>query len=199
MMEIEDKVVSLDVIREKFVCNLAVCKGICCVEGASGAPLEDNEVNTLKAEYGKIKPYLREEGINAVTLQGTSVRDADQEMVTPLVDGNKECAYVLFEEGIARCGIEKAWEDGATSFRKPVSCHIYPIRVKSYQNLKAVNYDQWHVCDPARVNGNRENVPVYCFVKDAIERKFGTDFYQKLQVIAEGMDTDMDMDMENNP
>lgn len=195
MIELGDRVVSFDIIQEKFVCNLDACKGICCVEGASGAPLEDNEVKILKAEYGKIKPYLREEGKNAVTLQGTSVKDADQEMVTPLVDGNKECAYVLFKNGIARCGIEKAWEDGATSFRKPVSCHIYPIRVKNYQSLKAVNYDKWHVCDPARIHGERENVPVYCFVKDAIERKFGTEFFEKLQVIAEGLDTDRDSNL----
>jgi hypothetical protein len=191
MIELDDKVVSFDIIREKFVCDLAKCKGICCVEGESGAPLEDDEVKMLKAEYDKIRPYLREEGRKAIALQGTSIRDADQEMVTPLVGGHNECAYVLFENGIARCGIEKAWEAGATGFRKPVSCHIYPIRIKNYSSMKAVNYDRWKVCDPAREHGERKNVPVYCFVKDAIERKFGADFYRKLQIISDGMGEDM--------
>jgi hypothetical protein len=191
MVEVGDKVVSLDIIREKFVCELSKCKGICCVEGESGAPLEDDEVLLLAKEYDNIRPYLREEGKVAIEEQGTAVRDADDEMVTPLVGGKHECAYALFESEIARCGIEKAWEEGATSFQKPVSCHIYPIRVKNYNSLKAVNYDRWKVCDPARLNGERENVLVYCFVKDAIQRKFGEDFFQKLQIIADGLNEDL--------
>jgi hypothetical protein len=194
MIELGDKVVSLDIIREKFVCDLSICKGICCVEGESGAPLEDDEVRLLKKEYHKISPFLREEGRKSIARLGTSVRDIDQEMVTPLVDGDKECAYAIFENDIARCGIEKAWEAGATSFQKPVSCHLYPIRVKNYHSLKAVNYDRWKVCDPARVNGERENLPVYRFVGEAIRRRFGEDFYQKLQRIADGLDADLDME-----
>jgi hypothetical protein len=190
MIELGDKVVSLDIIREKFLCDLAKCKGICCVEGASGAPLEDHEVRQLEKEYERIRPFLREEGRKAVEQQGTSIRDADQEMVTPLVDGKHECAYALFENGIARCGIEKAWEEGATAFRKPVSCHLYPIRVKKYSSLQAVNYDRWKVCDPARVNGERANKPVFHFVKEAIERRFGVDFYTKLQIISDGLNDD---------
>jgi len=193
MIEIGDKVVSLDIIREKFVCDLTKCKGICCVEGESGAPLEEEEVKMLEDKYDKIKPYLRKEGRKSIEQLGTSVLDVDQEMVTTLVGGKNECAYAIFENEIARCGIEKAWEEGATSIRKPVSCHIYPIRVKNYNNLQAVNYDRWKVCDPARINGEKENVPVYLFVKDAIERKFGTDFYQKLQIIADGLDADMEL------
>ena len=197
MVEVGDKVVSLDIIREKFVCDLSKCKGICCVEGESGAPLEDDEVLSLAKEYDNIRPYLREEGREAIEQQGTAVRDADDEMVTPLVGGKHECAYAIFEDDIARCGIEKAWEEGATGFRKPVSCHIYPIRVKNYHSLKAVNYDRWKVCDPARLNGERENVPVYCFVQDAIGRKFGEDFFQKLQIISDGLDENLSQ--ENIP
>lgn len=190
MIELGDKVISLDIIREKFVCDLARCKGICCVEGESGAPLEDEEVELLDAEYQRIKPYLCEAGQKAVEEQGTSIRDADQEMVTPLVEGRRECAYCVFEDGIARCGIEKAWEAGATRFRKPVSCHIYPIRVKKYKGFTAVNYDRWMVCDPARVHGELKNVPVYRFVKSAIERKFGRDFYRKLQILSDSLELD---------
>jgi hypothetical protein len=199
MIEMGDKVVSLDIIREKFVCDLAQCKGNCCVEGESGAPLEDDEVKLLEAEYVKIKPYLREEGRKAVKQQGTAVRDADQEMVTPLVDGKYECAYALFEHGIARCGIEKAWEAGATCFRKPVSCHIYPIRVKKYGSLQALNYDRWKVCDPARLKGENENTPVFCFVKEAIERRFGSDFYNNLQIIADGLNNDVGLEENDRP
>jgi len=111
MIELGDKVVSFDIIREKFVCDLAKCKGICCVEGESGAPLEEDEVKLLEDEYDKIRPYLREEGIKSVEQLGTSVLDADQEMVTTLVDGKNECAYAIFDNDIARCGIEKAWEE----------------------------------------------------------------------------------------
>ena len=162
MIEMGDKVVSLYIIHEKFVCDLAKCKGICCVEGESGAPLEDEEVALLKNEYPKIRPYLRSAGRKAIAQQGTAVRDGDQEMVTPLVGGMYECAYAIFEQGIARCGIEKAWEDKATDFRKPVSCHLYPIRLKNYSSLQAVNYDRWKVCDPARLKGENENTPVFC-------------------------------------
>lgn len=190
MIEMGKKVVSLDIIREKFVCDLEKCKGICCVEGESGAPLEDEEVNLLEAEYPKIKSYLRSAGRKAIAQQGTAVRDADQEMVTPLVGGKHECAYAIFEHGIARCGIEKAWENKATDFRKPVSCHLYPIRLKSYSSLQAVNYDRWQVCDPARIKGEKENTPVYSFVKAAIERKFGPEFYRNLQVVADGLKDD---------
>lgn len=183
MFEIGDKVVSLDVIREHFVCDLEQCKGICCVEGESGAPLEEEEVDLLSKEIESIKPYLRSEGIRAIEQQGTSLMDAEQEMVTPLNAG-KECAYAIFENGIARCGIEKAYEEGATNFRKPVSCHIYPIRVKHYKGFKAINYDRWPICDPARICGSRHKTPVYRFVQSAIERKYGKDFFEKLEIIA---------------
>jgi len=184
MMEIGDKVVSLDLITEKFECNLAVCKGICCVEGESGAPLEEEEAEILEKDYVNFAPYLREEGRKAIEKQGTWVIDADTEKVTPLIEG-KECAYAIFEGKIARCGIEKAYEEGATDFRKPISCHIYPIRVKKYKRLTAVNYDRWPICDPARLHGEQENVPVYRFLKESIVRKYGEEFYEKLEIVAQ--------------
>ena len=182
MLEVGDKVVSHDLITDRFVCNLARCKGVCCVEGESGAPLEEAETGILKREYRNIKPFLREEGNRAISKQGTWVVDADRESVTPLVEG-RECAYAVFEGGIARCGIEKAWEAGATPFRKPVSCHLYPMRVKKLSGFTGMHYDRWNICDPAREYGEKQNVPVFRFLKEAIVRKYGEDFYRQLEII----------------
>ncbi|MFC2115109.1 DUF3109 family protein [Bacteroidota bacterium] len=183
MIEIDDKVISLDLIEKKFVCNLDKCKGVCCVDGESGAPLEDAEVELLDDEYESIRPYLRSEGSMSIDKQGTWVIDTDREKVTPLIDG-KECAYAIFEGDTAFCGIERAFEAGATSFRKPISCHIYPIRVKRYKGFTAVNYDLWPICDPARSFGEKKDVPVFRFLQEAIERKYGTGFYKKLEIIS---------------
>jgi hypothetical protein len=189
MVEIDDMVISLDVVEKRFFCDLASCKGVCCVHGESGAPLDDDEVKILEDEYPSFKNYLRSEGIDAIEKQGTSVIDVDQEMVTPLIDG-RECAYAIFEDGIARCGIEKAYDEGDTSFRKPVSCHIYPIRIKRYNNMTAVNYDLWPICDDARIMGENKDVPVFRFVRDAVERKFGQDFYKKLEILSDQIEKD---------
>ena len=183
MIEIGDKIISLDLIRRKFVCDLDTCKGVCCVDGESGAPLEEEEVEILDREIESIFPYLRPEGKKSIQKQGTWVVDADREKVTPLIEG-KECGYAIFADGIARCGIEMAWEDGATTFRKPISCHIYPIRVKDYKGFAAVNYDRWSICDPARVHGEKLGIPVYRFLRESIERKYGEEFYKKLEIIS---------------
>ena len=190
MVEIDDMVISLDVVEKRFFCDLASCKGVCCVQGESGAPLDDKEVKILEDDYPSFKRFLRPEGIEAIETQGTSVIDVDQDMVTPLING-LECAYAIFEDGIARCGIEKAFEEGVTGFRKPVSCHIYPIRVKRYEQMTAVNYDQWPICDDARTMGQNKDVPVFRFVRDAVERKFGSDFYKKLEILSDQIKNDV--------
>ncbi len=182
MMEIGDKVVSLDLISCKFACDLEQCRGVCCVEGESGAPLEPEELQILEEEYPGIRPFLRDEGLRAIEAQGKWVVDADQETVTPLI-GGKECAYVVFEGSTARCGIERAYEAGATSLQKPISCHIYPIRLKQYKGFTAVNYDRWPICDPARAYGEKMNIPVFRFLRQAIIRKYGEEFYRKLEIV----------------
>ena len=195
MMEIGDKVITLDLITEKFVCDLNKCKGACCVDGESGAPLESEEVEILDKEYPDIAPYLREEGNRAIEKQGTWVVDHDKETVTPLIEG-KECAYAIFEGGFARCGIEKAFEAGATTFRKPISCHIYPIRVKGYRGFTALNYDRWKICDPARTCGEENNVPVYRFLRESIVRKYGEDFYKKLEILSRNVEQEPDPEVK---
>lgn len=186
MFEIGKTLVAREVIERAFVCDLSRCKGACCVEGDSGAPLEEDEVSTLAQEYPAIAPYLRPEGRAAIAAQGTAVKDpSDGEMVTPLRQG-KECAYTLFDaKGTALCGIEKAWQEGATPFRKPISCHLYPIRIRRYRGFEAVNYDRWEICSPACTLGASLQVPVYVFTKEALLRKYGSHWYSELVQVAQ--------------
>lgn len=183
MIEIEGKVVSLDVFEEQFVCNLSACKGACCVEGDSGAPLTHEETEILAKIFPKIQGFMEADGIAAVEAQGTSVVDSDGDEVTPLVDG-KHCAYTVFEEGKAGCAIEKAYLGGAIDYVKPVSCHLYPIRVKVYSSYTVLNYDRWEICKPACTLGKELSVPVYRFLEKPIKRAFGESFYAELEAAA---------------
>lgn len=183
MFKIGDTLISEEILSEEFVCNLSKCKGICCVEGDSGAPLNKEELNILDDIYEDIKPYLRKEGIEAIERKGKYEKDIDGEWVTPLVD-NRECAYLIYEEnGISKCGIEKAYEDGAVNFKKPISCHLYPIRLKEYRKFTAVNYDVWDICSDACTLGKELKVNVAHFLKDALIRKFGQEWYNELMII----------------
>lgn len=185
MLQIKDKVIAFSLLQEKFVCDLEKCKGACCVHGDAGAPLLQEEISVLSEIYPVIRPYMRSESINAVNIQGTHVFDEDDgEPVTPLLN-DKECVYAVFEEGVARCAIEQAWSDGKISFRKPVSCHLYPIRVKEYDNFTAVNYDRWPICKPAIARGKKLNVPVFYFCRDSVIRRFGESFFRELEIAAE--------------
>lgn len=183
MFQIGDTIISEEIFSEEFVCNLSKCKGACCVEGDSGAPLDENELEILDEIYEKVKPYLRKEGIEAIEKQGKYVKDSEGEWTTPLVN-NRECAYVIFDDkNIAKCGIEKAWEEGKVEFKKPISCHLYPIRLKEYKKFTAVNYHSWDICSPACALGKELKVNVAHFLKDALIRKFGQDWYDQLLVV----------------
>jgi hypothetical protein len=175
----ENVILTDDIKEEEFVCDLTKCKGACCVHGDSGAPLEDDEVTILEEIYQDVKPFLRQEGIEAIDHLGTSVVDFDKERVTPLVKG-KECAYVVFENGVTKCGIEKAYEAGETDFRKPISCHLYPIRLQKFEHNIAVNYHRWGICADACTLGQSLKVPLYKFLKDPLIRKFGEKWYDGL-------------------
>jgi len=180
MIEIDNKVVSSEILEQRFCCNLPRCLGKCCVHGDSGAPLTPNEALTLEQILDKVKPYMTPQGIATVQEQGVALTDSDGDLVTPLNDG-KECAFTVFENGIATCAIEKAWNNGIVDFRKPISCHLYPIRVKEYSTFTAINYHQWDVCAPARELGEQIDLPVYRFLKDAIIRAYGKEFYGQLE------------------
>ncbi len=184
LIEVKGNVISTEVFSRKFVCDLNACKGSCCIEGDAGAPLEAEEVTVLEKGWDAIRPYMRKEGIEAIEENGVSYLDTDGEPVTQLVNG-KECAYVYFDEnGITKCSIEQAHKDGKTDFKKPISCHLYPIRMKKFHELTALSYNEWDICAPACSCGEQLNIPVFRFLKEALIRAFGEDFYNELEVVA---------------
>ena len=155
------------------------------MEGSSGAPLEEEEIHILEKIYEDVKPFLNQKGIKAIEKQGHWVIDADGDYTTPLVAAEKECAYTIFENGFALCGIEKAFKAGVIDYRKPISCHLYPIRTRQYAKFEALNYDVWHLCEPACACGEKLQIPVYKFLKDALIRKYGEEFYKMVDAAAE--------------
>lgn len=183
MLQVGNTLVSLDLIETQFICDLFRCKGACCVHGDSGAPLDDEELAQLDEAYPFVKPYLREVSVKTIEQKGKWQVDSDGDKVTTLVE-NKECAFVVFEKGVATCAIEKAYNEGKITFRKPVSCHLYPVRLTKYSSYVAVNYHQWDICKPALKLGNKNGVPLFVFLKDALIRKFGLSWYNELELSA---------------
>ncbi len=184
MFQIGKTIVSEEIIEKDFVCNLSACKGACCIDGEAGAPLYKDETKILEKIYPKIKPFLRQEGIDVIEKEGTWVTSDFDELETPLING-ADCAYVIFDENkTALCAIEEAYNQGIIDWKKPISCHLYPIRVKDYSEFSAVNYDKWEICDDACTLGKELQVPVYKFVKQALIRKFGEDWYAELEKVA---------------
>jgi len=183
LLEIQDKVVSIDLFEKKFVCDLTACKGACCIEGDAGAPLTFEEVSIMEDDLEKIKPFMRPEGIAAVEETGVFYMDWDNEPVSTLVN-EKECAFVTFDDkGTALCAIEQAHKAGKTEFKKPISCHLYPIRVKKYNEFTALNYNEWNICKSACACGDKLDVKVYKFLKEPIVRAFGEEFFTELETI----------------
>jgi hypothetical protein len=188
MISIGETLVSEDILKKKFVCELSACKGECCIAGDSGAPLDQDELDILEEIYPKVKPYMSEDGIKAVEEQGPHVVDSDGDLVTPLIDGHRECAYVYFDHGIAKCAIEKAYYNGDISWKKPVSCHLYPVRLtKMRSGVIAVNYEKWDVCKSACSNGKDLNVKVYRFLREPLIRKFGEQWFSELEEVDEAL------------
>ncbi len=185
MIAIENTIISEEIITEKFVCNIEACKAACCVEGDLGAPLTREETIKLDSIYSQIKPYLSENGRREIEIQGKWILDEDGDWSTPTILG-KECAYSVYDDkGILKCGIEQAFENGAVDFRKPISCHLYPIRVKEHKEFVAVNYHRWNICQPACALGQTLGVPVYKFLKEALKTKFGENWYKELELVAD--------------
>ncbi len=184
MFQLGKTIVSETILEKEFVCNLSACKGACCVDGDAGAPLNEAETKILEEIYPIVKPFLRKEGIAAIEAQGTWTKGTDGDLETPLIN-NKDCAYVIYDGKTALCAIEQAYNQGEVTFKKPVSCHLYPIRVKDFTEFFAVNYDQWEICDDACSLGKELEVPVYKFVKEALVRRFGEDWYLELEKVAE--------------
>tara|TARA_R110000868_G_scaffold308015_1_gene569634 strand:+ start:255 stop:833 length:579 start_codon:yes stop_codon:yes gene_type:complete len=183
MFAIQNTLVSLDLLEKYFVCDLNACKGTCCIKGDAGAPLTMEEINLLEDIIDDILPYLDEEGKAMVAQKGVFEIDVDGDKGTSLLDSGR-CAYALVDDnGMVSCGIEKAKNAGAIDFKKPISCHLYPVRITEYESYDAVNYNKWDICKPACDCGAKLDVPLFRFLKEALTRKYGNEWYEELEMI----------------
>ena len=188
MFQLGKTLVSETLFEQAFTCDLTACKGACCVEGEAGAPLELDEINQLKKHWTILKPFLTKDGIKAIEVQGVAIKNAFEEWETPLIDG-KACAYIAYNsKGVAQCGIEQANKHQANKIQKPISCHLYPVRVKSYSAFVAVNYHEWSICASGCSLGSDLKQPLYQFVQAALVRKFGQAWYDALHAAAQEFD-----------
>lgn len=185
MIAIDDILISDQVVEEHFVCDLNKCKGGCCVDGDAGAPLENEELKEIQKAYELVLPYLTEEGKNAIEQQGKYTYDPEFGWVTPTIS-NGMCAYGMVDKkGIVKCGIEQAYNDGKITWKKPISCHLFPIRIKKTKKGDLVNYEpREDLCSAACTLGKKLKVPVYEFLREPIIRKYGQDFFDALSATA---------------
>jgi hypothetical protein len=181
MIAIDDILISEELFRKKFACELSSCHGACCVEGESGAPLEAEEIDLMKKVLPVAETYMTPEGKKEIASRGVYEIDSDGDFVTPLINKKGACAFVSYDGQVAKCSIERAWAAGKTTFRKPVSCHLYPIRVEKLAYHTALNYHSWDVCKPALALGKKLDVPVFRFLKDPLIRRFGEAWYNKAE------------------
>lgn len=188
MIQIGEVVVTLDLFKEKFCCNLEVCKGGCCIEGDAGAPLEEHEVLALEEALPVVESQLSPEAREVIAKQGVCYVDEEGDLVTSIVNG-KDCVFTCYDEkGCAYCAVEYAYREGKIPFRKPISCFLYPARIKQYTDFKVLNYHRWKVCEAAVLLGEKENIPLYRFLKEPLIRKFGEAWYRELEQVAEELD-----------
>lgn len=183
MIQLEDKIISIDIFNKYFLCDLKSCKGACCVEGDAGAPITQEEEIELKKILNDVKPYMTKEGIKAVEENGVAVLDAENDLTTTLVN-NKECAFSFKQKGIVKCSIERAYNDGKITFQKPISCHLFPIRTTTYKDFEAINYEQIKICTSACACGSKLKIPLYIFLKEPLIRKYGKEWYDELVKVA---------------
>ena len=185
MIQIDDTIIALDIIDEHFICDLSVCMGECCVEGDSGAPLEKEEVKIIEDLLPVIWNDLSPKAQEIIKKQGVAYKDTDGEMVTSIVNG-KDCVFTYYDDKRkCKCAIEKAYKEGKTDFYKPISCHLYPIRLQQYRDFIAVNYHRWRICSAAVTFGKKEGVAIYQFLKEPLIRRFGELWYNELCLAVE--------------
>lgn len=180
----EQTLLSEDLFEKQFICDLQRCKGACCVEGDFGAPLNEDEIALLEQELTALQPFLTDEGLEVIAEKGVWERDKDGDLVTTCLPTG-ECVFAINEQGILGCGIEKAWRNKATNFQKPISCHLYPIRINNVGEYDALNYHKWGVCKPACELGEAHQMPVYKFLRGPLIRKYGEEWFNELEEIAE--------------
>lgn len=186
LIQIDNFVVSSEIVTEYFCCNYEECLGACCIIGESGAPLEEGEAELIERNYAAISPLMSIEGRRKIEQTGFFEIDRDGDMVTPLLGNSEECAYTRFEGKACFCAIERCHMAGGCSFVKPVSCRLYPIRVSRFSNsLTALNLHRWNLCEGAFAKGRREGIRVYQFLKEPLTDAFGAEFYKQLEAAAD--------------
>lgn len=185
MLQIKDVIVSFDVLTESFSCDLAHCKGECCIEGDAGAPVTPDEIAQIEELLPTIWEDLSIEARKVINSQGVAYTDPEGELVTSIVNG-KDCVFTCYgDDGCCYCAIEKAYRNGLCKFKKPVSCHLYPIRVKRIGDYYGLNYDRWDVCRAAVLKGRKDGIPIYKYLKEPLVRRFGQEWYDELELTVE--------------
>ena len=185
IIEIDNILVSEDILTEEFCCDLDACKGICCVEGDAGAPVTLDEIGGIESALDDVWDDMSASAQAVVDKQGVAYTDRDGDLVTSIV-GGKDCVFTCYQDGCWLCALERAYRDGGTAFCKPISCALYPIREKRLSNgMTALNYNRWDVCRDAVRKGRELHLPVYKFLREPLTRRFGDDFYQKLSAAAD--------------
>jgi hypothetical protein len=185
MIIIENTLVSEDVLEKNFICDIEKCKGACCIEGDAGAPLNQDELLIIESQFENIKPYLSKAAFQDIERRGFYEKDKDGDIVTTCQPDGLCNFATINKQGILACGMEQAFIEGKTSYKKPISCHLYPIRISQVGQYEALNYHRWDICKAACTLGEKHKTPVYTFLKDALIRKFGEDWYNTLDEIAE--------------
>ena len=185
MIQIDDTIISIDCLKEKFCCDLEACQGACCIEGDAGAPVELDEVAEIENALPAVWPMLSASAQAVIDKQGVVYTDEEGDLVTSIVNG-RDCVFTCYDEkGCCYCALEKAYREGKTSFYKPVSCHLYPIRLDKIGNCVALNYNRWNICKMAVLKGQQLNLPVYRFLKEPLIRRFGEAWYKELEAAVE--------------
>lgn len=179
MIVIDNIIVSEEIRDIRFCCDIEKCLGACCVEGDAGAPLDEQEISLLEDDIDAVKKFMTKDGIDVVEYMGVFDFDVEGDYVTPLIN-DRDCAYIYYENGIARCAIEKAYEEKVIDFQKPISCHLYPIRIVKNKDFEGVNYHKWHICSTACSYGKKIELPLYKFLREPLIRKYGEEWYDKL-------------------
>lgn len=180
MLAIDNVIMSDTILNQHFACDVSTCKGACCIEGDAGAPLEEEEISILEDYLDKIKPFMSEKGIEMVMRAGVFDYDMEGILVTPLVD-DSECVFVYFEENVAKCAIEKAYLEGKIDFQKPISCHLYPIRMTKNNGYEVLKYHQWEVCKNAKKTGKAMNISLFDYLKVPLARRYGNEWIEKVK------------------
>lgn len=184
ILDIDDVLVSSDIITEHFCCDLDACKGICCVEGDAGAPVTLEEIAGIEDSLDSVWNDMTAQAQAVVDKQGVAYNDCDGELVTSIV-GGKNCVFTCYEHDCCLCALERAQRAGKTDFVKPISCALYPIREKRFANgTVALNYHRWDVCLPAVKKGRELGLPIYRFLEGPLTRRFGKEWYDSLCEVA---------------